>query len=156
MRRKDREITDFHELVELLDCCDVLHLGLCDGDMPYVVPLSFGYEVTEEKKIQIYVHGASEGRKIDLLQKSGKVCVEFDRFFRYDQFSHGITARYESLIGFGQAEEVTGEEKIHGLNLLNSHCGYVFDAESCPSLDHTKCFRITLDSISGKRNLRKL
>ena len=45
MRRKDRQVTDWQEICAILDACQVLHLGLQGADGPYVVPLSFGWEV---------------------------------------------------------------------------------------------------------------
>ena len=43
MRRSEREITQREKLLELLDKCRVMHLGLTDGAAPYVVPLHFGW-----------------------------------------------------------------------------------------------------------------
>jgi len=45
MRRKDREITDFNEIVQLISSMKVLRLGLIDDDFPYIVPLNFGADV---------------------------------------------------------------------------------------------------------------
>ncbi len=47
MRRSEREITQREKLLELLDKCRVMHLGLTDGAAPYVVPLHFGWEEKE-------------------------------------------------------------------------------------------------------------
>lgn len=44
MRRKDREVTDLREILRIINKAKILHLGLFDGDHPYVVPLHFGYE----------------------------------------------------------------------------------------------------------------
>ena len=45
MRRKDREITDFDEIVSIIKRCDVCRLALNDEEFPYIVPLNFGLEV---------------------------------------------------------------------------------------------------------------
>ena len=42
MRRSDREIKDFDEIVKVLERCDAVRLAFNDGDIPYIVPLSFG------------------------------------------------------------------------------------------------------------------
>ena len=39
MRRKDREITDFQELVRIMEQCDVCRIALNGGGFPYIVPL---------------------------------------------------------------------------------------------------------------------
>ena len=70
MRRKDREVTDFSEIVKIIDRCAVVRLGLADGDFPYIVPLNFAYTVTG-RQIYLYVHGAVAGRKYELMRRSG-------------------------------------------------------------------------------------
>ena len=45
MRRKDREIKDFNEIIEIIRKCDVCRIALHDGDFPYIVPLNFGLDV---------------------------------------------------------------------------------------------------------------
>ena len=45
MRRKDREVTDFHEIIGIMKKCDSCIVAMNDGDFPYVVPMNFGLEV---------------------------------------------------------------------------------------------------------------
>ena len=45
MRRSDREITDFQELITAMRGCDVCRLALHDEPYPYILPLNFGLEV---------------------------------------------------------------------------------------------------------------
>ncbi|MCI9135355.1 MAG: pyridoxamine 5'-phosphate oxidase family protein, partial [Lachnospiraceae bacterium] len=40
MRRKDREITDFQEILEIIRKCDVCRIALNDEEFPYMVPLN--------------------------------------------------------------------------------------------------------------------
>lgn len=152
MRRKDREVTDINEIVGILSRCDVIRLGLAGQDGPYVVPLSFGYEFGEGN-ITVYFHGAVQGQKHELLAADNRVCVEADIFTGYKQNEHGITAGYESVIGFGHAEIVTGAEARRGLELICEHCGYPdYPIDEC-SIPHTRVYKITLDSVTGKRNI---
>lgn len=51
MRRKDREVTELETVKEIIRQCDVLRLGLADGDYPYIVPMNFGWE---EKEGRLY------------------------------------------------------------------------------------------------------
>ncbi len=64
MRRSDREIQSKVVIEEILKEGFVCHLGLVDGDQPYVVPLNYAY-----KDGFVYVHSASSGRKLDLIRK---------------------------------------------------------------------------------------
>lgn len=68
MRRNDREITDKNKIKEIISKSKVLHLGLFDEIYPYIVPLHFGYEFSNDT-IFLFVHGAKEGHKIDLINK---------------------------------------------------------------------------------------
>lgn len=44
MRRKDREVTELAQIEEILEKGKVVHLGMIDGDFPYIVPLNYGYQ----------------------------------------------------------------------------------------------------------------
>ena len=44
MRRKDREITHIHTILDLVSECKVCRLAMTDGGVPYIVPLNYGYE----------------------------------------------------------------------------------------------------------------
>ena len=77
MRRKDREITDPEQIRAILGRARVLHLGLYDGEYPYVVPMHYGFTF-EDGKLTLYTHCAKEGRKLELLRRDARVFVEID------------------------------------------------------------------------------
>lgn len=157
MIRKDRQVTDRDLQRQILDSADVMRIGMVVDGAPYVVPVSFGYTWEGDLPV-LYAHGAKVGKKVEGLADGSRVCVEFDRFIRYDQLKHGITARYQSLIGMGRVTEVADvEEKAAALSVLCAHCGYkLFDPAACGSLTGTKVWRIDLDELTGKQNLRAL
>ena len=151
MRKSDREIRDYNEILRLLDECQTIRLALHDEPYPYVVPLSYGWE-QRDGKLFVYFHCAKEGKKLDLITKNGNVCFEADCLAGYKSTNHGVTADYRSLIAFGKAERVYGEELVRGLELLLKHCrieGY--SARECAARDITAVVRITVDDITGKR-----
>ena len=43
IRRKDRAITDYHRMLEIMNQCDICRLGLQDDESVYIVPLNFGF-----------------------------------------------------------------------------------------------------------------
>ena len=49
MRRKDREIKDTEDIINIVSRAKILHLGLLDEVYPYIVPLHYGYEFTDGK-----------------------------------------------------------------------------------------------------------
>ena len=77
MRRKDREVTDFNTIVGIIDECEIIRIGLSDGDFPYIVPVNFAYTV-EGSEICFYIHGAMAGKKYDMLTKKPYCSFEMD------------------------------------------------------------------------------
>ena len=77
MRRNDREITDFEEILAVMQRCDVCRLALHDETYPYILPLNFGLEV-EGRQIALYFHGANAGKKYELIARDPHVSFEMD------------------------------------------------------------------------------
>lgn len=71
MRRKDREVKDMDGIFDIVERCNVVHLGMVDNGKPYVVALNFGYE-REGNGLILYLHCAMEGRKIDILLRQSR------------------------------------------------------------------------------------
>lgn len=120
MRRRDREVTDLSEIRYILDTSKVLHLGLCDDGMPYIVPMNYGYEL-EDTKLVLYVHGALEGRKLDVIAANPRCCaqMECDASLFEGKVACQYGYAYYCLEGFGEAHIVSDPiEKMKGLSLL--------------------------------------
>ena len=103
MRRKNREVTDKQDILDILRRCDTVRIGLTGTDGPYVVPVSFGLDLSGEKPV-VYFHCARKGMKVDMLDADGRVCVEGDIFLGYEAEAHGITTRYEASSVLGSAK----------------------------------------------------
>lgn len=148
MRRSDRQISDRIIIDHIIRSCPVCRLGLSYDDQPYIVPLCFGYDGRA-----LYFHGATEGRKIDMIKKNSKVCFEFDipgKIITGDQACKwGML--YESVIGFGTAMILERLElKTAGLNHIMdrySHETWTFPENM---LDKTIVVRVEIAEISGK------
>ena len=154
MRRKDREVRDMDEIFDILRRCDTLRIAVQGEDGPYIVPVSFGTERAGDG-VAVYFHCAPEGKKVDMIRACPRVAVEADRFIRTETTGHGITTRYESVIGRGTCEFPEDEEEIiHGLRVLLEHYGYInYDLDRCRPVSTLRVGRIVLDEITGKRNL---
>ncbi len=118
--RRELQITELNEIISILDKSVIVHLGLVDGDEAYVVPMNYGY-IMEGEKLTLYLHGAAEGRKIDLMRKNPKVFFEMEcdlqPFEGKTACHYGIA--YASLMGRGRAEILEDiEEKKKGLSVL--------------------------------------
>ncbi len=82
MRRYEKLIKDPAIIAAILDMCNTVYVGMFDAEYPYVLPLNFAYEISEQK-LYIYLHGAREGHKIELWNKNPKVSATFSVFFNY-------------------------------------------------------------------------
>ena len=155
MRKEKREIQSLEEMTELLSRCDTIRIGMNDGEAPYVVPVSFGYERIDGR-IAVYFHGAKVGKRAELLKLLPRVCIEADLCHGFGRSSGGYSCDYESLIGYGTVELLDGAEAQTGLALLMEHCGepgYVCSAEVVAI---TAVNRVILDEVTGKRrNLKE-
>lgn len=123
MRRKDREITDIKRIIEIIDNCKVFRVAMVDEGMPYVVPLNFGYDY-KDGSFEFYFHCAGEGRKLDIISKSSRVCFEMDCNHEltkaYD--ACGYSYNFSSVIGEGNAVIVENiEEKKRMLTVFMKH-----------------------------------
>jgi len=152
MRRTDKEITERDVLERLLDDAAVLHLGLVDDGRPYVVPLNFGREGDV-----LYVHCATEGRKLRCLAGQPAVCVEVERLDRVtkgDSACGAWTSHYESVIGFGTARVLEGEaERERGLQaIMRKYSGRGDWSFRPETLAKTIVVRIDLEQLTGKRS----
>ena len=112
MRRKDREVTDFNTIISIIDECEILRLGISDGDFPYIVPVNFAYTVDEEE-VSFYIHGAMAGRKYELLSKNPCCSFEMDIPLEMDCIveKKDVTMRYKSVMGKCKVTFLEGDEK---------------------------------------------
>lgn len=123
MRRKDREVTDFKKIENIISRCTCCRIGFYDDGEVYIVPLNFGYEVKGDTYI-FYFHGAQEGRKIDLIQNNPVVGFEMDTDYALNEadIACGYSARFQSVIGTGVVSIVSEiNEKKLGLSLIMEH-----------------------------------
>lgn len=150
VRRSDREVTSLEQIKDILIRCDTIRIGISDEPAPFVVPVSFGME-EQDGVICVYFHSALAGRKAELLKKKPLVCIEADLCHGFVESKGGVTCDFESVIGYGVAEQVEGMGKLRGLQLLLEHCGKE-DYQCTPEVTAaTAVYRIQLRDISGKR-----
>jgi nitroimidazol reductase NimA-like FMN-containing flavoprotein (pyridoxamine 5'-phosphate oxidase superfamily) len=149
MRKKQREITDIREIADVLNNIDAIHLGINDEGSPYVVPVSFGYELKDDKLV-FYFHGARIGKKAGLLDENPQVCIEGDNFHRYQDTIDSVTCFYESVIAYGRAEKLDGEEAMHGIEAVLDHCGYAGHFVNEKYFPAMNVYRVVADSVTGK------
>lgn len=154
MRRKDREITDFDTIVRMIDECQILRLGLADGDFPYIVPVNFGFTVNGQK-VSFYIHGAMAGRKYELLTRNSRCSFEMDVPLELDCVAERkeATMRYRSVMGKASVQFLEGEEKRQAMDLIMARFAQTRDFEySKAPLPRTAVVKLTVLEMTAKEN----
>ena len=130
LTRREREITDTPEILKILDKSKIVHIGLVDGDEPYVVPMNYGYTY-ENDTLTLYLHGATEGKKLDLMRANPKVFFSIE--CHIEPFSGQVACQYgtsySSVMGKGIAEILEApEDKMSGLTrFMKTQTGMDFE-----------------------------
>jgi nitroimidazol reductase NimA-like FMN-containing flavoprotein (pyridoxamine 5'-phosphate oxidase superfamily) len=150
MRRAEREIKDREVLEDILLKATVCRLAVCQDDVPYVVPLNFGY-----RDNRLYFHSAPEGRKIDTIKANPKVCFEVD--VDHELVPGDVpcewSVRYRSVIGFGQARLLEdAAEKRRGLDIILGHYGRGPFEYPEGAIDEVAVVEVEIDSLTGKQS----
>jgi uncharacterized protein len=152
MRRKDREITDRAEMEAILAGAPVCRLGMADGTDPYIVPLCFAYVAGDNA---IYFHSAREGKKISMLAKNPRCCVEVDICEGPIPDTSPCTweFRYKSVICTGMASVLTSpEEKNRALNHIIRHYGDTDHQFTEKELERVCVVKIGIGEMTGKKH----
>ena len=150
MRRTDREITDAAAIAAIMARCKVVRLAMNTEGAPYILPLNFGLE---PDGMTIYVHGAAEGEKYRLMERDTKVAFEMDCMLGMDmdEVHQECSTRYESVIGWGEAVEITDvEEKRRALQRIMAQYHREDFSFSEKPLPRTRVFAIKVKERNAK------
>ncbi len=152
MTRREREVTDINEIRRILDTAKVVHVGMCLDGEPYVVPMNYGY-LLEDGILTVYLHGATTGKKIDMLRANPRVHFEMD--CEIVPFEGDIACRYgisySSVMGRGSAEiiEDVEEKKAALAFLMKTQTGRDFTFEDRMT-SFVSVIKITASSFTAK------
>ena len=120
MTKRERQITDEHQIRAILDTAKVMHLGVAVDNEPNVVPMNYGC-TWENGKMVLYLHSALQGKKLDMIRTNPRVFFEMDcdltPFEGEKPCQYGLA--YSSVMGQGTARIVEDvEEKIRAMSVL--------------------------------------
>ena len=97
LRRSDLAITDPDEIGRILSSARYATIALADGEQPYLVTLSCGYDPAAHR---LCFHVAARGRKLDLIAHNPRACATIIGDLGY---LHGECAHpYESVVMDGR------------------------------------------------------
>jgi nitroimidazol reductase NimA-like FMN-containing flavoprotein (pyridoxamine 5'-phosphate oxidase superfamily) len=145
MRRTDREITEAAEIDRLLSQARYATIALADGDEPYIVTLSCGYDAANGR---LCFHVATAGRKLDVIARNPKACatVVADLGYKSGECAHP----FESVVMTGTMRLLEDPQDIRaGMRVLIGQLESVEDAEAVFA-------RNKLDSDEGLKRFRLL
>jgi hypothetical protein len=146
MRRKEREISDPIVLESIINEANVCRLALCEGGMPYMVPLCFGYE-----KGVLYFHSAVEGRKLEIIHKNPRVCFEIDIDWELVRSGDRCSLKYKSVIGFGNASFIEeSKDKRNALDLIMRHYNQEPIDYPEPIVNSVAVIKVEIEEMTGK------
>lgn len=150
MRRKDKAMPN-SEMIGLLQHGEYGVLSTVDGSgQPYGVPLNYVM-----MNNCIYFHCALEGHKLDNLAANPR--VSFCVVGRTNVLPAEFSTEFESVVVFGHALVIDGEERYLALNgliekyspdFIEEGAAYIekFDSQTC-------VVRVEIDRISGKSKI---
>jgi nitroimidazol reductase NimA-like FMN-containing flavoprotein (pyridoxamine 5'-phosphate oxidase superfamily) len=152
MRRKEQEITDNLEIEAIIQKAKVCRLGLAQNNIPYVIPVFFGYKANA-----LYIHCAKQGRKADMIRQNNRVCFQMDvdtKIRNRDKPACQWSSSYRSVIGYGTAVFLESfAEKKQALDIIMKHYSPKVNPDySSEAVENVGIIKITVTSLSGKRS----
>ena len=158
MRRKDREVTQTSEIIEIMKKCDSCSVAFFDEGYPYVIPMNFGVEHIDGV-VTLYFHSAKFGKKLDLLRKNGRVAFEMSCSHQLVEGESpcSYTMEYESVCGNGHMEILDQAQKIKALQvLMNQYVEEQSLSFEKIALENVVVMSLIVNELKGKRLIRNL
>ena len=151
MRRSDKEINEPELIKKIIDEAEFVRIALCDDGEPYIIPMNFGYQENT-----LYLHSATEGRKIDILRKNERICFQMDINIEMVQSENPCKwgMKYLSVVGFGKAQIIENElEKKEALDIIMSKYSSQNNFEyTKEAVDGVIVIKVDIDKITGKKS----
>jgi uncharacterized protein len=149
MTIRKRIITDSKGLLEIINKCQVIFVGMACDNIPYVLPFNFGYEDG-----CFWIHGTQTGKKIDYLSKNDKISIalEIDSslHIRHETMACSYSMTYKSIVASGRAVFIEDyDEKVRGMNIIMKHYTGRDFTFSKPSIDNIGIIKIVVEEITG-------
>ncbi|MCB8817929.1 pyridoxamine 5'-phosphate oxidase family protein [Desulfosporosinus shakirovi] len=150
MRRSDKEITDQNLMDEILKKAQVCRLAVSFKDMPYIVPMNFGYADRV-----LYFHSAPDGLKVMILRENPQACFEVEINTELVPSEQGCewTMRYQSVVGFGEIEFIDDiAAKREGMKIIMQQYSNEQPFPADAVLAGVTLFKLTVNTMTGKQS----
>lgn len=154
MRRCDREMTDWEEMLAFLRSQKICRLALWDEEGPYILPLCFGFARQGETPV-LYFHSAKQGRKVRAIGEGVQAAFELDDGGRVlpGETPCQYSCAYRSLTGAGFLQPVRDPaEKQRALSLLMEQQTGAPASFSPEQAGSVAVFRLSVTKLTGKQH----
>jgi len=148
---KNRALDNPRDLIDIIEKCDICYVSMVDNEnKPYVIPMNFGFANNT-----ILLHGAKQGKKIDILKNNPNVCIVFstDHQLRWqnEEVACSWSMKYRSVLAFGQVEFIDDnkEKEILLHQFMKSYSPKNFKF-SKPSLEEVQLIKVPVDKMEGR------
>ncbi|MDQ1253676.1 MAG: uncharacterized protein QG646_2863 [Euryarchaeota archaeon] len=146
--RRGKQLLSMEDTVAVMArCTNGVLACLGDEGYPYAVPLSYVYF-----NGRIYIHSAKAGHKVDAITKNPK--VSFSVIDEDKIVSEEYTTYFRSVIAFGKARIVEGDERLESFAaLVDKYSGN--QPEEAKNKEISRCTQahiiaIDIEHITGK------
>ncbi len=149
MRRKEKQIIKTADIEQILKQAQVCRLGFVDNNVPYIVPMNYGYQDQA-----LYFHSAPAGRKIDLIRANPLVCFEVDELVKMNKAARACDwgVSFKSVIGTGTARILeTPAEKKAGLDIIMAQYSDRSFTYPDEMLEKTAVINVIVQEMTGKQ-----
>ncbi|MCW3785024.1 pyridoxamine 5'-phosphate oxidase family protein [Plebeiibacterium sediminum] len=147
---KTVEHLDNERIEKIIRKCDVCFVGVIDGDVPYVLPMNFGF-----KDNVIYLHSAPGGRVIEALNNNNNICVTFstdhELAFQHPEVACSYRMKSKSVVAWGKVvfqEDMAKKEEA--LNIIMEQYSDKKFTYSEPAIRNVKIWEVPIDNVSCK------
>ena len=147
MRKKF--INNQSEIEEIIQQAQICYLALADDNVPYVVPMNFGYE-----NGIFYLHSGKPGRKLEILRKNNQACIALDTDselnFVSENTACSYSMKYKSVVARGRILFIDDyEQKIRYMNIIMKHYTGRDFTYNRPAIENVEIFIMKPDELTA-------
>lgn len=153
VRRKDKQITDLQTMRKILKETKYITIAMVKNNEPYLISISHGYD---EKNHCLYIHSASEGKKLDYLRANKNIWGQaiIDYGYHVNKCSHlYASVQFKGKVSF--IEDLDTKKHAFKTMMLQLEpepepvIKRLIKSDGIPT---TTVMRIDLEHISGKKS----
>ncbi|MBN1260456.1 MAG: pyridoxamine 5'-phosphate oxidase family protein [Anaerolineae bacterium] len=157
LRRSEKALVDRAALVAIIRRQKYMTLAMCDGGVPYLVTVNYGFDVQEDC---FYFHCAREGRKLDILRAHPVVWGQVleDLGYCEGKCDHAFrTVQFRGTVSFLSSREAKQRALFLMIDQLEADPEPVKARFLDPAaLERVMIGCLQVEMLSGKENLKNL